>query len=297
MLPSQWFYRRFPHGHGAWKDQIFWDQIEEKFMVHTDIREIYYTLLYGLCYVSYNMKATEPDYEKRWDFLYYWIGEKIFEKLKIESKFQDIMHILDDVKLKFDNNKYTYDFSQISKNDFTQLKFIYDYVQDYETIQDTISQSNVACSKKISEHIIECFQKYNALKSRCDSSKDKFCQIFKNIIEQNGNKEFTELKCSVVKDAELPAKLKESHPGHLPQEIDNELRNLSGRDEQVDLSGIVAYVDLKGQIDQVPELQIESQDISPDSHHSIGTTMILTSVGVLVPFYILKKVNKFNINK
>ncbi|KMZ99258.1 hypothetical protein PVNG_02141 [Plasmodium vivax North Korean] len=306
MLPSQWFYRRFPEGYGTLNDEDFWDEIKGKFIVHTDITDIYYTLINGLCYASYNMKGDEPDYDKRWDFLYYWIGEKIFEKLKIESNFQDIMHILDHVKLKFDKNKYKYDFSEISKNEFTQLKFIFDYVQDYETIQRTISQDNVECSTKFSEHIIECFQKYNALKSRCASSKDKFCQIFKNIIEQNGNKELTELKCSIVKDPVLPAKSKESHPGDPPRDIDEGVQDLSGRDTRGDLSGIDAQldlrgrdapVDLEGKVEYVAELQGASQDISPDSTRFIGTTTILTSVGILVPFYILKKVNKFNINK
>ncbi|SCA81930.1 Plasmodium vivax Vir protein, putative [Plasmodium vivax] len=252
------------------------------------------------------MKSDDPEYAKRWDFLYYWIGEKNFEKLKNESNFQKIMHILDDVKLQFDNNKYTYDFSKISKNEFTQLKFIYDYVQDYETIQRTISQDNVECSTKISEHIKKCFQEYNTLKSRCTPREDKFCQIFKYIIGQNGNKELTELKCSVVKDAELRSKPNESPPDDPPRDIDEEVQNLSvretrgnlsRRDAQLDLRGRDAPIDLEGNIEHVLELPSDSQDISPDSPRFLGTTMILTSVGILVPFYILKKVNKFNINK
>ncbi|CAG9474712.1 unnamed protein product [Plasmodium vivax] len=298
LLPSQSLYRHFPDGYGTWNHEEFWNQIEEKFMVHKDIREIYYTLLYGLCYVSYNMSGLEPGYEKRWDFLYYWIGEKIFEKLKIVSKFQDIMHILDDVKLKFDNNIYEYDFSEISKNEFTQLKFIFDYVQDYETIKNTISQANVACSKKLSEHIINCFQEYNILKSKCASSEDKFCQIFNDILTQNGNKELKKITCSVVKDAVLSTKQEESHTGDPPQIIGKEQGNLAERDArgellkkevEVDLRRGGEQVDLKEPFEQVPELHSASQDISPDSSRFIGTTTILTSVGILVPFYILKK--------
>ncbi|KMZ83214.1 hypothetical protein PVBG_05184 [Plasmodium vivax Brazil I] len=252
------------------------------------------------------MKSDDPEYAKRWDFLYYWIGEKIFEKLKNESNFQKIMHILDDVKLQFDNNKYTYDFSKISKNEFTQLKFIYDYFQDYETIQRTISRDNVACSTNSSKHIIKCFQEYNTIKLRCASSEERFCQIFKDIIAENGNKELKGITCSVVKDAVLPTEPEESHPSDPPRHRAEEVQKLSERDTQgdllrrgaqVDLSGRDANTDLNGNIERVAQLPSDSQDISPDSSRFIGTTTILTSVGILVPFYILQKVNKININK
>ncbi|GAW84591.1 variable surface protein [Plasmodium gonderi] len=204
ILPSQKLYRNIDKGYSVINDDDFWEEIENKIISHSDV-SFSKELISGFTYGVYRINKVEEK-DEIWNFLYFWTGEKIWER---KYNFRDVMEILNKVIDKFDVQKtFVSDLISITnKDDFSKLKMIFDYIHDYETIKHTIAQSHVECSTQMVELLKNYFMKYAEVKNKCDSVNDTLCQIFKKFMgikKNNGNLE--KLTCRAVRDKEIEVK-------------------------------------------------------------------------------------------
>ncbi|SBT33147.1 PIR Superfamily Protein [Plasmodium ovale wallikeri] len=194
ILPSFRFYHYLENGYGAIKSEDqFWELLENGLLTYTDVYDIHDTLLNRFYLVTY-MEEHRSSYNERWNFVYYWVGEKLYKNPKHHSSFAGVIGILNTVKNKFDKKKYDYAFFDITLKESMDLKKIYDYSENYSIIEKKVRE-NSECTKEYIQYIKESIEKYDEAKSLCEEQKEKpFCKIFDSIREKYENDKLSKLK-------------------------------------------------------------------------------------------------------
>lgn len=200
-LPSRLSYYYFDKFFGYAENddqQSYWSFIKGWFPIYKSISSIYETLFKGFRYASY-MENSRFSYGERWDYLYFWMGDKIFNIIEDASILSGVRDIYDDVRKKFDNSYHnTYEGSEITVENFKTLKLMYDYSQDYDTIENKIKTNNFQCNTKSKNYIKDGYTAYKQLKDTCPTSSEVYCKIFNSIKKIYIKKELSELTCSEV---------------------------------------------------------------------------------------------------
>ncbi|SBS94204.1 PIR Superfamily Protein [Plasmodium ovale curtisi] len=195
ILPSYIFYDQLDTANN---DNYISDQSAywNTFIKQQSIRNIstFDTLVKGLYYASHlNKKHTF--YDERWNYLYFWTGLKVLDS-NDASSFSDVMTVLKSVRDHTDKNEEYDELIKISKEHFRELKKIYDYLQNYETIEFRISPDNSECSLMYKEYVESSYSAYNDIKSKCQRNYiDHYCKIF-NRFEQKYKKNIKNLTCT-----------------------------------------------------------------------------------------------------
>ncbi|SBS91880.1 PIR protein [Plasmodium ovale] len=202
ILPSFRFYHYLENGYGALKsEELFWDLLEKSLLTHTGVYDIHHTLLNKFYLVTY-MEQHRSSYNERWDFVYYWVSEKLHKNTKHHSSFEGVIGILNTVKNKFDKKDYDDAFFDITLQESMDLKKIYDYSENYVIIEKKVRESS-ECTKEYIQYIKESIEKYNEAKSLCEIQKGKaFCKIFDSIRKKYENDKLSKLKYDNCKPKE-----------------------------------------------------------------------------------------------
>ncbi|SBT72970.1 PIR protein [Plasmodium ovale] len=155
---------------------------------------IFDTLVKGFYYASH-LNEGHTFYGERWNYLYFWTGLKVLDS-KDDSSFSDVMTVLKTVIEHTEQSKDYDELIKISKEDFRELKKIYDYLQNYETIEFRIRPHNSECSLMYKEYVQNSYRAYTGIKSKCqDNTIDHYCKIF-NRFEQKYKKDIKNLTCT-----------------------------------------------------------------------------------------------------
>ncbi|SBT74382.1 Plasmodium vivax Vir protein, putative [Plasmodium ovale] len=212
ILPSFWFYAildkgaEYPHAH----DEFFGD-LDLSMAKNESISKISKNLLYAFHYVS-KMKQSDNEFTERWNYLYYWFGSQLYNHIDDPLKFPIIMNILDSVKKEVDSNKgYDKEFFEITKEEFINLKEIYDYSQNYDAIILKTAPANFVCSREYNNYIHKSYKLYRTLTLECTSDIKAYCRIFRNINNNYLNGKSSKLKCHHIKDSVSSSELGHSN--------------------------------------------------------------------------------------
>ncbi|SBT57868.1 PIR Superfamily Protein [Plasmodium ovale wallikeri] len=196
-LPSNIFYSRLdrikadyiPDNHEFWNNFI-----KNTYIKNTSISDI---LINAFQYVSY-LKESDTFYKERWNYLYFWVGYKVIQKLGYSS-FANVIDVLKVVKERIHQVKYEYDIFNITSDNFNDLKKIYDFFQNYDSIDLSIGAPNSDCTAKYKEYVDSCFELYKNVKRTCELKEDGYCKIFKHFLKIYKKEELKQLTCSGTK--------------------------------------------------------------------------------------------------
>ncbi|SBT54204.1 PIR Superfamily Protein [Plasmodium ovale wallikeri] len=205
VLPSFKFYSRLDKGdknllHGH--NKIFFENfIKDRlnYLEHmSNIKEI---LLNAFIYIA-NMKPGDDQYNERWNYLFYWMGEKVYEKVKEISDFSLNMDIINSLRKRMHENDEEYNdyFFKIKKSEFINLKKLYDYSQNYDAIKIKIDAPDYECSREYNNYIVENHDLYNTIKVECVLDTTPYCKLFTNITKDTLAKKKSILNCYGAKD-------------------------------------------------------------------------------------------------
>ncbi|SBT55855.1 PIR Superfamily Protein [Plasmodium ovale wallikeri] len=180
----------------------FWHYVYNIFPTYkeiSDIPSISNTLLKGFYHVS-NMGTGTSFYEERWNYLYFWMGTKVFEALRERSKFSTIMHVAKIIRDHFDSaNKINDHIYETDANNFSDLKRTYDYIQNYDTIENKFLDIHFKCTEKFDEYIKNSQSSYEKLKELCQTYDGTLCKAFSFIENRKGKKDLSKFKCEHFK--------------------------------------------------------------------------------------------------
>ncbi|SBT73182.1 Plasmodium vivax Vir protein, putative [Plasmodium ovale] len=200
ILPSYIFYDNLDIGLEYYdsEDEQYWEFIKNTHIKDTSITEI---LLKGFHYICY-MHSGKYLYSKRWDYLYYWMGNKIINNLGDSVSFRDVMFTLKAVKSKCDEkNPYDENIFGITTEEFKKLKKVYDYFENYSTIFEKIGYNSTDCTLELKKHVDDSFQNYNIVKAECAGKvNEHYCKMFQELVKKYEKDDLKKLTCNGTKN-------------------------------------------------------------------------------------------------
>ncbi|SBT73962.1 PIR protein [Plasmodium ovale] len=198
MLPSFRAYHNLNKSTSNEQEDPFWNPFHKVLKERADISSIFDELIKGIYYASY-MSSNNSLYKERWNFLYFWMGEKVLEALTDISQFSLTMYKLNNVKDHFEKKGYDFEIYKVESENFKDLKNVYDYLQNFENIKGYINL-NSSCTAKYKKYIEDAISSYTKLKAKCpDKSTDDFCSIFHAFIIKYEKENFLSLACNGLK--------------------------------------------------------------------------------------------------
>ncbi|SBT85035.1 PIR protein [Plasmodium ovale] len=194
-LPSFRFYYKLDNGGKKDETDIFWNVFEENLKTHTQILSIFDEIRKGI-YYAYYIGNGNSYYSVRWNYLYFWMGEKMRGIITDNDKFLRIIYILNSVRSHFpENEKYDLFNDNMTLEHFNDLKIIYDLFQNIENIAASIKLSN-SCTEPYKKYIEDSFSVYKRVNAECKVKKEeKHCKIYNDFVDTYDKKNLSELIC------------------------------------------------------------------------------------------------------
>ncbi|SBS95684.1 PIR Superfamily Protein [Plasmodium ovale curtisi] len=194
ILHSNIFYNRLDsaiHDHSD-KEKGFWNTfIKSSYIKETDMSD---SLLKAFYYVSY-MNANDTFYNERWNYLYFWVGFKVLEKLG-NVAFTNVIPIVKIVKKHIHGVEYEYDILKISPEKFMDLKTIYEYIENYDSIKLNIDGNNSDCTQMYKKYVDSSYDVYENTKNTClHNGEEEYCKLFNYIVKKHNNIVLKKLTC------------------------------------------------------------------------------------------------------
>ncbi|SBT56282.1 PIR Superfamily Protein [Plasmodium ovale wallikeri] len=166
---------------------------------------IFDALAKGLYYVSTMNKRDDTFYDERWNFLYFWAGLKILENTESSenSEFASVMVLLKAARSVYDKEEGSYEdyMSTIKKDEFKNLKEVYDYLQNYKSIILKIGFSgSIPCTSRYKDYVTKAHELYISEKQKCQGNdKDEYCKILKSFLHKHAETFLIKPKCTGTK--------------------------------------------------------------------------------------------------
>ncbi|SBT72689.1 Plasmodium vivax Vir protein, putative, partial [Plasmodium ovale] len=194
-LPSFRFYYKLDNGGNKDENDGFWKVFEYNLKTHKDILSIFDELIKGIYYASYIASGTSY-YKLRWNYLYFWMGEKIRGIITDNEKFSTIIYILNSVRSHFiEKEEYDLFNDNMTLENFHDLKTIYDFFQNYDNIEASIELSK-SCTQHYKKYIEDSFAVYKRVNAACEvKEKEKLCKIYNDFVNTYNKKNLSELTC------------------------------------------------------------------------------------------------------
>ncbi|SBT02770.1 PIR Superfamily Protein [Plasmodium ovale curtisi] len=205
VLPSFKFYSNLDKGNKNLiygHNKIFFENfIKGRLNYLEHMSNIKENLLEAFIYIA-NMRPGDDQYNERWNYLFYWMGDKVYANVKEISDFFLNMDIINSLRKRVHDNDEEYNdyFFKIKKNEFINLKKLYDYSQNYDAIKIKIDSPDYECSREYNNYIVENHNLYNAIKAECLSDTTPYCKLYMNITKDTLAKKKSILNCHRVKD-------------------------------------------------------------------------------------------------
>ncbi|VUZ99497.1 PIR protein [Plasmodium vivax] len=222
-LTSKIWYNNFELGEEGCRNHDFYlnisDEFEQKYRNH-DLYRISDKILRALCFI-YNKKSNRQNKfdEEYCSYLYYWLGDKIYNNISNKSLFSQIITMIYD-ELNYNNiEKITicnHVNSSIHPDYFNINKLLFDYSRDYGNIKIDTAPGNTTCDSVFKEYLEEYIRIYNDAYSTCKQGIQKKydCEKFSPIFNADLHKDLSTFNCiksqNVVKHPERPKKPEEN---------------------------------------------------------------------------------------
>ncbi|SBS93646.1 PIR Superfamily Protein [Plasmodium ovale curtisi] len=183
-------------------DNEFWKTFITKHPMNK--LSIFPALAKGFYYVS-KMKQRDTSYDERWNYLYFWAGLKVLETS--ESSFEDLMRLLDFVKkMNSDGATYDKDMLKLNVHKFKDLKKIYEYLENYVSINLKIGYPNAPCTKGYRDYVTNTHALYIREKGICQHNyKDEYCRLLNSFIDKHAKTFKAQLTCTGTKPIKPPS--------------------------------------------------------------------------------------------
>ncbi|SBT74396.1 PIR protein [Plasmodium ovale] len=242
---------------------------------------IFPSLAKGFYYVS-TMEANDiMFYDKRWNYLYFWTGYKVLKSSE-SSYFSKVMDLLKIVKSVNDNSiPYNDDMFKISEEQFNNLKRIYDYLENYETINLRIGSSiNASCTAAYRNYVTTTHDFYIEEKRKCQNIlTDSYCKLVNGFVHEYDKNKVTKLSCDGKKDPNVQFEMEDGE-----EDLGSAGPHLPVQEERAHASHLGPH-QKRGAV----ALEHPTGDISPSSGSTSAMTTVFPLLGTAsLAFFFLK---------
>ncbi|GAW84708.1 hypothetical protein PGO_004525 [Plasmodium gonderi] len=140
-------------------------------------------ILNALCHVYNDKKKGKID-RSYCDYLYYWIGDIIYNNIEYNINFTPVINVINFI---LQNNEGSsicnYDKYNIDREEFMDIKQLFDYSKDYNEFKRVIS--NGSCSADYADLLNKYAFIYSNFKLKCSKfpQESKHCEYINKLIE------------------------------------------------------------------------------------------------------------------
>ncbi|KMZ77312.1 hypothetical protein PVIIG_06120 [Plasmodium vivax India VII] len=303
-LNTNYYYNSLNTRYNDCQDEEFYNTAKEKLKKYTWNMDVSEQILKGLCYV-YRKSRRKESVNNICNFLFFWLGNILIDKMEHNSVFQDVIRDLFDV---LTNNKdkictaHTY---HIDVENFKNIKLFFDYSQDYDSYENQITYYNPPCNNNYKQYLKKYVDTYNTFYGICQYERNSYgyCDVFDKYFAEKDHKNLSTWKCNPQDNEpgaeyEEPEEMKEEQsPTH---EIERQSVTLSEgfkRETEQDAEYPGSSNFLPNQDNFVNNSVSDHSDATPSSMTSKSITGAVSVAGALVPSYLLYNVIRIIINK
>ncbi|KMZ83460.1 hypothetical protein PVBG_05577 [Plasmodium vivax Brazil I] len=198
LLPTIKFYNKLDNAENSCQGNKFYNEAEALLKHYSGLQGVTDKILKGLCYAYGDKFQGESDIDIC-NFLYYWLGDILYNKLTNIIHFENVITKLF-VLLRINNSKNctapTY-YSVFEKEPFKNIKLLFDYSKDYDIYKKQVSSNDMPCNKSYNVYLQKYVETYNMFKGKCKSERtsSRYCKAFKEYFDENDRKNLSKLTC------------------------------------------------------------------------------------------------------
>ncbi|VUZ99320.1 PIR protein [Plasmodium vivax] len=202
-LPSRINYNKLTENYGKFADYVKCDTLREQLMKAYPGKLVAYTSIEQFCEKltdilrSFNKLVFSGSFQDhKCIIVKYWMYEQLFKSIKSEYVITDMSRFLEILSNIWkdcitDKNCNIDDARTYSDEDFNKINDLFDYAQDYDTIERAINPTTKECSDEYMSYLKKGIQTYNEIKQDCSNNSHKpNCVQFsklKSIYEMNSS--------------------------------------------------------------------------------------------------------------
>ncbi|SBS90456.1 PIR Superfamily Protein [Plasmodium ovale curtisi] len=197
-LPSIKYYSKFDAFVNFCTEDI--DSLKQKLLQYFGGDNVANKIVNALCNTAF-INSGNPECTERCEYLFYWIGNKLFSNginVNLFSQISDVLNSLLEKEGSRSKCKCNFSYPDLSKEKFKDIEVAYFYYKDYEEIQQRLSFYNESCEQDYKIYIDKCSEKYNNVYDTCKGSDEKHCNILKKVVPNFFNTKFSILTCNVA---------------------------------------------------------------------------------------------------
>ncbi|ANQ07436.1 KIR protein [Plasmodium coatneyi] len=173
-------------------------------------------------------------------YLYFWTGELLSGKLKdpdFKKAMEEIYKEMENYDSRFNCKNLC---PNVNKDEFDKRKVAYEYLQNYATIHQKLTENNKFCDSICSDYLMSTYKTYSEVYEKCvplTSNSEAYCTTFlkEHAQHQDGDQQklqkLQELKCS-TKHTGDDAIVGRHAVTHLPEIVTARQETLSTVQEQ-----------------------------------------------------------------
>ncbi|CAI7724046.1 Plasmodium vivax Vir protein, putative [Plasmodium vivax] len=299
ILNTKYYYDKLDKGWDICQNDAFYNKAKAEINRNDGLENDSDKILRALCYIYKNRLSDTLDSDKC-NFLYFWLGTILMEKLIRKDFFHEIILKLFNILL--DNNDHQIcqlPHSFMLKKDFNDIKTIFDCSEDYKSYITHLINPDNSCSNKYKSYLDTNINIYNRYYNECEVKQKGYvyCEAFSKYFPHNKPNLLSKFNCSLELKEPVSEKLGGGDDTELVQSEGKESNR--GSPEKGKLSvGDRSRIESLALSPGSSAIQSETGDFQSfgSSDHLDGTPSTVTSksitgavtvAGALVPSYLL----------
>ncbi|KMZ94046.1 hypothetical protein PVMG_02272 [Plasmodium vivax Mauritania I] len=307
ILNTKHYYGKLDKGLEGCQYYEFYDKAKTELDKNAGLEKDSDKILSALCYV-YTMSSNAHFDTNICNFLYYWLGDILLDKLITNVLFHEV--ILDLFNTLINKNRKICELphSLMFNEDFKDFKLIFDCSEDYKSYKVQYINPTKSCNNNYKSHLESNIEIYNRFYSECELQdlKKPYCDTFKNYFPDRKINLLSQYKCTLETKKPTVNHLDEDHRGAQAQPQVGQI--IEGLQQQKIISveperGVspLEYPSSSDSNVYTMGSQMDSNSLSsegtPPSIISKSVTGAVSVAGALVPSYLLYNVISIIINK
>ncbi|CAI7723971.1 PIR protein [Plasmodium vivax] len=255
-------------------------------------------ILRALCYAYKNILAGYLDNDIC-NFLYFWLGNILLEKLVTKELFHEVIlklfnTLVDDKKDQICELPHSLMFTE----DFKDFKLIFDCSEDYKSYEVQHNHPRMSCNNDYKEHLDKHISNYNYFYNKCkiENLGEPYCTAFEKYFPDKNSNLLSQFNCRLETRNPIVHQLIEDHEE--AQELSQEGEMIRGL-QQEQKSSVVRKRDVYpvehpsssdsyvNRMDSQMGGNLLPSDGIPSSITSKSVTGAVSVAGALVPSYLL----------
>ncbi|KMZ77297.1 hypothetical protein PVIIG_05656 [Plasmodium vivax India VII] len=306
FLRTKFYYNQLDNGRNVCQNASFYNLAKNELNKNDGLQDVSDKILKALCYV-HEKSFTEKSVNDICDFLYFWLGNILLDKMKNNHVFHDVIRNLFDILINDKKKICTAPTYYINVKSFKDIKLFFDYSQDYDSYIGQLHAHNPPCNEKYQRYLQTYVEAYNTFQRKCQNKPPSYayCDIFDKYFAEKDPKHLSKWTCNLQPnepeeieesdDAELTGEQPPSTHGKMEQNANFRGGFEGGREQNAEYTDSSNY--LPHQDTSVNNSASDNSDATPSSMTSKSITGAVSVAGALVPSYLLYNVISIMFNK